>query len=395
MPGPPCGRDSCRGSPSSTDADVLVAVVAPGGSAGGSAAALVRPRMPAAFARDARCRPRCGPTAPITSSRAPPTSDGGGVIVARNADSVRALTPDLLLRLALALAIGIVVAAVAAVIATRAVSRPLAGLASGARRMAGGERGVVLEPSTVAEIADVELALTALDDALTRSEGRQREFLLEISHELRTPLTAIRGYAEALGDGLVPADGVVEVGHTLEAESNRLTAFTNDLLALARLEADEFPLELGEVEVAAVLTDAANAWRASADAAGVAMAVTAGPPVLAHSDAARIRQLVDGLVENALRVSPSGTAIRMSASAERERIVIEVSDGGPGLTPTDAARAFERGHLRDRYRDIRPVGSGLGLSIAARLVDRLGGTITAGSAPAGGALFRIELPAGR
>jgi Signal transduction histidine kinase len=72
---------------------------------------------------------------------------------------------------------------------------------------------------------------------------------------------------------------------------------------------------------------------------------------------------------------------------------VEVADGGPGLTAEDAAQAFERGVLRERYRDVRPVGSGLGLSIAARLVERMGGTISAHSAPGGGAVFRITIPA--
>jgi two-component system sensor histidine kinase BaeS len=97
-------------------------------------------------------------------------------------------------------------------------------------------------------------------------------------------------------------------------------------------------------------------------------------------------------VENALRVSPAGSVIRIAGWANESGASIEVRDGGPGLTAADAADAFERGVLRERYRDSRPVGTGLGLSIAARLVSRLGGSIRAGTAVAGGAVFTVTLP---
>lgn len=321
-----------------------------------------------------------------------PTRDGGAVVVAQNIETVRTLTPAVLGRLLIAVGIGFVAAAIVAVLAARALSRPLVRLAGAARRLAAGERGVDLAASPIDEVADVESALGTLDTALAHSEGRQREFLLSISHELRTPLTAIRGYAEALRDGIVPAEQLPEVGRTLEAESTRLTAFTDDLLALARLEADDFTLHPAEVELGAVLREAAAAWLATASSAGVVLEVDAVGPVVVRTDAARVRQVVDGLLENALRVSPAGSRIVVRAGrSQHGAAVLEVADGGPGLTPEDAEHAFERGRLRDRYRDVRPVGTGLGLSIAARLVDRLGGTITAHSTT-GGAVFRIELP---
>jgi signal transduction histidine kinase len=92
-------------------------------------------------------------------------------------------------------------------------------------------------------------------------------------------------------------------------------------------------------------------------------------------------------------VTPAGSTVALAARTFGTGVVIEVRDGGPGLSPDDLAVAFERGALQARYRDIRPVGTGLGLSIAARLVSRLGGSIAAGNAPAGGAVFAVSLPA--
>ncbi len=148
-------------------------------------------------------------------------------------------------------------------------------------------------------------ALTRLDVALASSEVRQREFLLSISHDLRTPLTALRGYAEALRDGAIPAGDVAEVGATLTRGDRRLASFITDLLALARLEADDFRLQPGQVDVADVIDQAAAAWRATATAHAITLTVALPDDLQPFTgDAMRIRQLLDGLVENAMRATP-------------------------------------------------------------------------------------------
>jgi two-component system sensor histidine kinase BaeS len=388
----PAVRDAIIAGLSQLDqADTTVATVSRGGAVSGSATVPRRVVVELRAGRDVSTTVVRGGSTYLLEAR--PTSQGGGVVVMQDAGAVRPLTPTVLGRILLALAIGFVVAVIAAFFVARVLAKPLVSLAGAARRMASGERNVRLEPSRIAEVTDVETALGALDQALLHSEGRQREFLLSISHELRTPLTAIRGYAEALGDGVIPPDQVAQVGKTLEVEADRLTAFTTDLLALARLEADDFSLNLSRVEVTGVLAAAAEAWRAAAGSGGVLVQLTEGAPLVVTTDASRLRQIVDGLIENALRVSPPGSRVSLSARTEGGYAVVEVSDGGPGLTAEDAAHAFERGVLRERYRDARPVGTGLGLSIAARLVERLGGRISAHAAPGGGAMFRIVIPA--
>lgn len=388
----PATRDAIIAGLSQLDnPGTLVAAVSPGGAVTGSAPVPRRVILQLRAGRDVSTTVRSGGATYLLEGR--PTAQGGGVVAIQDVGTVRALTPTVLGRILLALAIGFVVAAIAAFFVARALATPLVRLAAAARRMAAGQRNVALAPSGIPEVGDVEAALGSLDSALVHSEGRQREFLLSISHELRTPLTAIRGYAEALGDGLVPADQLTQVGKTLEAEAERLTSFTTDLLALARLEADDFSLTPTSVDVQGVLTEVATAWHATATSGGVVVEVAASGPVVATADAARLRQVLDGLIENALRVSPPGSRVQLSAARAGSSVVVSVADGGPGLTDEDAERAFERGVLRERYRDTRPVGTGLGLSIAARLVERMGGSISAQGAPAGGAVFRITIPA--
>jgi len=314
-----------------------------------------------------------------------PVAGGGAVVLALPLASIDRALGQATGRILVALGIGLAVAIIGGWLLASWLSRPLTNAAAAARRLAAGERGVRMPDSPTSEMADVTDALGALDSALAASESRQREFLLSISHELRTPLTAVRGYAEAMADGLIGPDDVTSVGGTLVAETERLDQFVGDLLELARLEADDFSITVSTVELAPLLDEVAAAWAGRAAVLGVRIStgsITGGGGTV-ETDPRRLRQVIDGLVENALR---AGGSVQLRGSDG----VVEVLDDGPGLEEGDLSTAFERGALRARYRDIRPVGTGLGLSIAARLVDRLGGTISVANRPEGGAVFRVD-----
>jgi signal transduction histidine kinase len=276
-------------------------------------------------------------------------------------------------------------------------------------------------------VADVASALNDLAAALATSENRQRTFLMSVSHELRTPLTTIKGYAEALADGVITTETAQRAGHTMLAESEHLDRLVEDLLVLARLEADDFPLELMPVDLGSLMTNIAESWSGRCAAAGVELR-TESPShaVGVRTDPGRLRQVIDGLLGNALRVVPPGGPVvlavrsgpvgdsteeatlafpvagaappparpRPAGPTDRTYVEVEVRDGGPGFTDDDLAVVFERGALYERYKGTRKVGSGLGLALAARLVARLGGQIAAGHAPEGGARMTVRLPAG-
>ena len=358
----------------------------------GTAAELLSARLVREGARGIRVSTTVRGPAGLTLVEMRAKRGGGSLVLALPRDSVDAQAQGSLLRIGLALLIGLAVAILAGAVLSRWLARPLIGVARTAARIARGERGVPVETSGPAEVVAVADALASLDGALASSEARQREFLLSISHELRTPLTALRGYAEAISDGMVGPADLPGVGEVLIAETTRLDHFVADLLELARLEADDFTITPVELNLADLLRASRDAWLGRAAGLDVQLVVET-QEVSLRSDPRRLRQIVDGLVENALRVSPAGSSIRIAGWSDATGIAIEVRDGGPGLTPEDAAQAFERGVLRERYRDSRPVGTGLGLSIAARLVGRLGGSIRAGTAVSGGAVFTVTLPA--
>jgi two-component system sensor histidine kinase BaeS len=323
-----------------------------------------------------------------------PAGNGDGIVLMQPVTSVTAAA--VLQRLWLALAAGLVAGIVAGFLLARRLGRPLRQVAVAARRLSAGDREARAPTDAPAEIADVSVALNDLAAALSTSENRQRSFLMSVSHELRTPLTTMKGYAEALADGVIGPEGAQRAGQTMLAESEHLDRLVEDLLVLARLEADDFPIEPMTVDLSAIATNAAESWGARYAGSGVVLRTELPAyPVMVKTDPGRIRQVVDGLLENALRVVPAGAPVVLAVCAGVQPQwygVIEVRDGGPGFTDDDLAVAFERGVLYERYKGVRKVGSGLGLALASRLVARLGGRIVAGHAPEGGARMSVTLP---
>ena len=327
-----------------------------------------------------------------------PTNAGGIALAQLQADAtaagdraVRRIVWALLIAVGIAIVLGLAVAV--------RISRSLRRTAQAAHALAAGHRDVAVRPEGPAEVVEVGQAVNTLAAALSHSEARQREFLLSVSHDLRTPLTAITGYAESLADGVVPPDQAAGVGAVMLTEAQRLNRLVADLLDLARLNAQEFRIDLTEVDLAELARAAGQVWRDRCAGAGVRFELQgADVPLLLRTDPARVRQIADGLLENALRVTPAGAPIILAVRAEhapdgRGYGVLEVRDGGPGLAEQDLAVAFQRSVLYERYRGVRQVGTGLGLAIVAGMVRRLGGTVAAGHAPEGGARFTVWLPA--
>ena len=304
------------------------------------------------------------------------------------ADTQRILIRNILF----ALGAGLLVAALAGALLGRLLGRPLRRTADVAAAMRQGRRDLRAPVEGPAEVAEVAQAVNELSVALQHSEERQREFLLSVSHELRTPLTAVHGFAESLADGV--ATDPRHAGQVIQQESQRLERLVSDLLDLARIGADQFQLDLAQVDLRETLSACAEVWRVRCERQGVHFRLDLPPmPAVATTDPRRIRQVLDGLAENALRVTPPGAQLTMSLTQPGPGVVaIQVRDGGPGLAPEDYAVAFERGVLNQKYRGRRPVGSGIGLALAHGLITRLGGTLTAAPAPEGGAAFTIQLP---
>jgi two-component system sensor histidine kinase CiaH len=218
---------------------------------------------------------------------------------------------------------------------------------------------------------------------------RQREFAADASHELRTPLTVIRSSVEHLRRNRgEPSPATSEALDDIDAEVGYLTSLVEDLLLLARSDSGAITLARTPVDLGDIAADGAGALAKNAEARGVHLSLDPEPAIVS-GDSARLRQLIVILVDNAVRHTPRGGAVRVRVRADGREAVAEVEDDGPGIRPEDMPRVFERFW---RAPGSTAGGTGLGLAIAKSIVDLHDGRITVANRPEGGARFIVRLP---
>jgi two-component system sensor histidine kinase BaeS len=283
-------------------------------------------------------------------------------------------------------AVGAGVAALLAFLLARAITRPIKRVALATRRLAGGESHEPLPAGGPEELEQLAAGFNHMADELAKARDAERAFLLSVSHELKTPLTAIRGHAEALSEEVLTP---VEAGGVIAREAARLERLVRDLLDLARLNHRRgFSVERAELDLGEVVQETALRYEAQARVYDIELVASAEPGARALADHDRVLQVLSNLVENALRITPPGGSV--SVSAEPGRLV--VSDTGPGLDEDELPRAFDRFYLYDRYASERKVDTGLGLAIVKELVDAMDGAVEVRSVKGGGTTFLVTLP---
>jgi two-component system OmpR family sensor kinase len=284
-------------------------------------------------------------------------------------------------------------------------------------------------------LSQIETAFHAREQseaAAHQSEERMRRFIADASHELRTPLTAIRGFAEyyrqrgglvahwdkeeaatataatsgeagpgalVMGSGLTP-DDLDRIMHRVEKEAARMGLLVEDLLLLARLD-QQRPLARQPIDLLSLAADAVHDARLLAPDRTINLSVQRGAAFLVIGDEPRLRQVIGNLMSNALTHTPDGSPIEVSIGSgtldprvrdSAPAVTLDVIDHGPGMTPEQAHRVFERFYRADQARTRTTGGSGLGLAIVSALVAAHGGVASVRTAPDRGATFRIALP---
>lgn len=229
-----------------------------------------------------------------------------------------------------------------------------------------------------------------------RLQVMRRDFISNLSHELRSPLAALRALIETLQDGAVNDPPAAErfLGRA-ESEVNTMTQMVEELTELSQIESGQVRLRLAPVSVAALVAGPVERLGPLAEAAGLALAVDLPadlPDVLVDEE--RVRQVVANLLHNAIKFTPSGGRIAITAAAEADaaEVVIEVRDTGIGISRADLPRIFERFYKSDRARTRGRGGTGLGLAIARHIVEAHGGRIWVKSKEGKGSTFFFSLP---
>ncbi|MFB9902356.1 sensor histidine kinase [Allokutzneria oryzae] len=268
------------------------------------------------------------------------------------------------------------------VLAGRRLIRPLRALTGAAQRVKDGG-GARVEVRGRDEIAQLASAFNEMSETRERLEELRKTMVGDIAHELRTPLSNIRGWLEAIQDGMSDPDPAL-VAELLE-EALLLQHIIDDLQDLSLADAGALRMHPETVRVADVLPS-------STQPEGVQYTVDVPEGLEAHADPVRLRQAVGNLVANALRHTPTGGTVAVRARRDGDEVVIEVSDTGVGIAAEDLPHVFERFWRVEKSRGRQGGGSGLGLAIVRKLAEAHGGTVTAASTLGQGSTFTLRLP---
>ncbi|MCX4448094.1 sensor histidine kinase [Streptomyces sp. NPDC087866] len=274
---------------------------------------------------------------------------------------------------------------------SRAVLRPVRALTLAAQGLGGGDLGHRVPASGRDEIARLGGAFNRMADSLQASEEHQRRLTGDIAHELRTPLANLRGYLEALRDGVV--EPTPDLLASLHEEALLQQRIVDDLRDLALAEAGALAYHHADVDLRELLGTSHRARLPQARTGGITLTLEAPRPVYARADPDRLRQVVGNLLGNALRATAPGGTVTLALLHHGERAVVEVRDTGTGIAAQDLPRLFDRFWRADASRDRATGGSGLGLSIARQIVADHGGTIEVRSTVGEGTTFAVALPA--
>ena len=226
-----------------------------------------------------------------------------------------------------------------------------------------------------------------------KNETMRKEFVANVSHELRTPITNIRSYAETLAENPdLPPDTTASFLGVILSESDRMTHIVQDLLTLSRFDSGHSELNLTTFPFAGLLEESCQAMRIEAQRRGHTLRLegTGGLPAI-RADRERISQVVMNVLSNAIKYTPDGGRIVLTAGCTPDRVWLEVADNGIGIPPEDRDRIFERFYRVDKARSRESGGTGLGLSIAQEIVRQHQGSLTLVDRPGPGTTLRLEL----
>ncbi len=279
-------------------------------------------------------------------------------------------------------------------ILARRTLAPVQRLGTAALLLGRGDLSQRAEVSGPTEIRHLARSFNSMAAELEEAESRRRSLTADIAHELRTPTSNIQGYMEAIKDGVFqPTPETVD---TIHEQVILLSRLVDDLRLLAQVDGGELQLQRTQTRLEELVQSCVDAQRPRAEAKGVALGVDVAEtlPEL-DLDPARISQVVGNLLDNAVTHTPEGGDVTVSAHANADAVEVVVADTGPGIAPDELQRVFDRFYRADPSRSRSTGGTGLGLTIARRLVEAHGGSIEAESVVGRGSRFIIRLPAGQ
>jgi two-component system, OmpR family, sensor histidine kinase BaeS len=272
--------------------------------------------------------------------------------------------------------IGAVIALVLGVVLSRTLTRPIRELTQATHAVSEGDLSQQVPVRSNDELGELAHAFNKMSAELSRSVNARKQMTADIAHELRTPLSLILGHAEAVHDGVLPPTR--ENFEIIRDEATRLEHLINDLRTLSLADAGELRIHLQTVEPQALIHEVVALYQYQAQRKDISLRLDISPhlPTL-EVDPGRMTQVITNILDNALRHTPEGGTIVLSAKEINDQVELAIQDSGPGLKAEDLERIFERFYRADPSRQREDGGSGLGLAIAKSIVQAHGGQLSA------------------
>jgi signal transduction histidine kinase len=334
-----------------------------------------------------------------------PPPPGGGMMISPpktmigtlyiNPESARALTKTLADTINRFLLWGgllaIAIALVLTLFLSRRISSPVRALTASARKLGQGDFSQRVPSKGKGEIAELAQAFNSMAEDIEGNEKLRQNLVADTAHELRTPLSNLRGYLEAIKDDVIKPDATTI--NSLYEEATLLTRLVDDLQELALADASELKLVKQAEDISGVIKQAVSSYQSQASDKGISLHTDLQEKLpLCDIDSQRIAQVLHNLISNAVTHTPREGTITISAKESGKYIEVTVTDTGEGIPPEELENIFERFYRVDRSRSRRTGGSGLGLTIAKRLVEAHGGKISVQSEPGKGSSFTFTVP---
>lgn len=278
------------------------------------------------------------------------------------------------------------------VLASRGLAAPLNRLAVAAQAIGARDLNYRVPVQGSTEMREVAESFNEMATALQSAESLRRNLLTDVAHELRTPLTVLQGNLQAILDDVYALDKS-EVARLYD-QTRHLHRLVNDLHELAQAEARQLPLHRQPLDLAALAQEAVDIFGPVAEEKGIRLGLRTGETgLLVMGDRARLMQVLQNLLNNALRHTPEGGEIGLEVASRGDGVEIAVQDSGEGIAPEDILHIFERFYRSGKARDRDSGGTGLGLAIVRALVEAHGGQVDVESQGKGtGSRFVVRLP---
>jgi len=274
---------------------------------------------------------------------------------------------------------------------SRRILAPIKALTLTARRLGQGDFSQRVQFEGKGEVAELAQAFDSMASDLERDEQLRRNMVADVAHELRTPLSNLRGYLEAVRDGVIKPDA--DAIRSLDEEASLLSRLVDDLQELSLAEAGELKMDCQTEDIAKLIKRTVTAVQAQAAAKGLSVSIELPDKLPAvNIDSNRIGQVLRNLLENAIAHTTEGDAITVTARQRDNWVEVSVTNTGEGISAEDLPNIFERFYRVDKSRARATGGSGLGLTIAKRLVEAHGGKIEAQSERGKGSRFAFTIP---